>query len=154
MQYKQNKIGIMERIELDSEKRRVTSVKRTSDIAFVMMCEQGVVDSVTAVEHLELFSEWKPKVKYAVGNLRQYGGKLYKCKKKNMANTKKPPNTATDLWELIGNPNDEYPAWSAPICAEDEYMRGDRVTDNGVRYINTLDHNATQPSDGDGWTKV
>lgn len=48
-------------------------------IAFVTMTERGDIDGVTAGEHAELFSPWAYPVAYTAGQIRERGGKLYKC---------------------------------------------------------------------------
>ena len=48
-------------------------------IAFVVLAEAGTIDAVTASEQSLLFAEWAANVNYTVGQLRQYGGKLYRC---------------------------------------------------------------------------
>ena len=47
-------------------------------IAFVVLAEAGTIDAVTASEQSLLFAEWAANVNYTVGQLRQYGGKLYR----------------------------------------------------------------------------
>ena len=62
-------------------------------IAFVVLAEAGTIDAVTASEQSLLFAEWAANANYTVGQLRQYGGKLYRCVQANTSQTGwEPPN--------------------------------------------------------------
>lgn len=67
---------------------------RAASIAFVALAESGQIDDVTASENVSQFSPWAYPVAYAVGNIRAYGGELYRC---NQAHTSQadwtPPAT-------------------------------------------------------------
>ena len=43
------------------------------------LAESGSIDAVTAGEHKSLFETWQTGVAYTVGQLRNWGNKLYKC---------------------------------------------------------------------------
>lgn len=62
-----------------SYREEIDRNKLASDIVFVLLAENGTMDEVTATEHLDVFAQWEPQVSYAVGNLRAYQDKLYKC---------------------------------------------------------------------------
>lgn len=51
----------------------------------------GTIDAVTASEQSLLFAEWAANVNYTVGQLRQYGGKLYRCVQAHTSQTSWEP---------------------------------------------------------------
>ena len=55
------------------------SQNEVQSILFVIGAEQGAVDDATAAEHTELFAPWASGVSYIAGNIRRYGGALYRC---------------------------------------------------------------------------
>lgn len=67
-------------------------------IAFVVLAEAGTIDAVTASEQSLLFAEWAANVNYTVGQLRQYGGKLYRCVQAHTSRTGWEPPNAASLW--------------------------------------------------------
>ena len=124
---------------------RQISVESATSIAFVTLAEQGTIDDVTATEHTDLFTPWVVGVKYTVGVLRQYNEVLYRCVQEHTSQEDWTPEAAPSLWAKVGDPTEEFPAWSQPIGAHDAYMNGDKVTYNGQHWISTADNNVWQP---------
>ena len=121
-------------------------------IAFVTLAENGIIDEVTATEHLAAFAPWEPDVDYVVGNLRTYGEKLWKCIQAHHSQSDWMPDTAVSLWVRAGDPAEEWPEWSQPIGAADAYMNGDKVTHNEKHWISNTDNNVWEPGVY-GWTE-
>lgn len=90
-------------------------------IAFVVLAEAGTIDAVTASEQSLLFAEWAANVNYTVGQLRQYGGKLYRCVQAHTSQTSWEPPNAASLWSITSDPAEEWPEWSQPLGAHDAY---------------------------------
>lgn len=132
---------------------RLAVLEAVSSIAFVMLAEAGSIDDVTAAEHTDCFAEWVSGVAYAVSNIRQYNGQLYKCVQAHTSQDDWTPDSAASLWSKIGDPAEEYPAWSQPIGAHDAYNAGDKVSYNGKHYVSDVDSNVWQP-DVYGWSEV
>lgn len=124
-----------------TEKRVTTPLS----IAFVKMVEKGEIDEITASENADLFISWDEKSSYNVNELRQYGGKLYKCLQAHAAQADWSPDLATSLWKEIGVNENGVAEWSQPISALDAYMIGDRVMYNGVCYLSIIDNNVWSP---------
>lgn len=114
-------------------------------IAFVVLAENGQIDAVTAAEQSTLFAEWVPGVKYTVGNLRQYGGILYRCVQDHTSQEGWEPDKAASLWAVTSDPAEEWPAWSQPVGAHDAYNAGAKVSHNGKHWTSTVDANAWEP---------
>ena len=131
----------------------IDNINATASIAFVVMAENGTIDEVTATEHMSVFAAWEPGIAYAIGNLRTYGDKLYKCVQAHTSQSDWTPDVAVSLWSVAGDPAEEYPEWSQPIGAHDAYQTGDKVSHNGKHWISTADNNVWEPGVY-GWMEV
>ena len=124
------------------------------DIVFVTLCEQGMIDDVTATEHTDVFSQWEPGVAYTVGNIRTYGEKLYKCVQAHTSQEDWTPDVTPALWTEVAKPG-EIPVWKQPTGAQDAYNKGDKVhypTIDDPVYESTIDNNVWSPVDyPQGW---
>lgn len=138
-------VGIDVDIKHDGIIHRVETIEPAAAIAFVKMAENGVIDDVTASEHTEMFSPWTENVSYTVGALRMYDDKLYRCLQAHTSQIDWTPNVASSLWAMVGDPTEEFPAWSQPIGAHDAYMTGDKVSYGGQHWISTVDGNVWEP---------
>lgn len=136
-----------------SYREEIDKNKLTSDIVFVLLAENGTMDEVTATEHLDVFAQWEPSVSYAVGNLRAYDNKLYKCLQAHTSQADWTPDITPALWKEVGNPADEWPQWSQPIGAVDAYMKGDKVSYNDKHWISDVDSNVWAPGTY-GWSEA
>ena len=124
-----------------------------NNITFVALAENGTLDEVTATEHAALFSDWVPGVAYITGNIRKYNNNLYKCVQAHTSQADWTPDAAPSLWIKIGDPAEEYPAWSQPIGAHDAYNAGDTVTHNEKKWKSTVDGNVWEPGVY-GWEEI
>lgn len=132
---------------------QVDTVNTTNGIAFVAMAEAGTIDDVTAGEHVDLFTPWAYPVKYTEGQLRQYGGKLYRCIQAHTSQVDWTPDTTASLWKEAADPAEEWPEWSQPLGAHDAYNAGDKVSHNGQHYTSDVDGNVWEPGVY-GWTEA
>lgn len=131
-------------------RQRIDETESATNIAFVIMAENGTIDEVTATEHLGAFSPWEPDVQYAVGNLRVYPEqgeekKLYKCVQAHKSQADWTPDRTPALWAIAGDPAEEWPEWSQPIGAQDAYMAGDKVSHNEKHWVSSADNNVWEP---------
>lgn len=116
-----------------------------ASITFVVMAETGQIDDVTATEHTDVFSPWAEEVEYKAGNIRSYMDKLYRCLQAHTSQADWTPDVTPSLWKAIGDPTAEWPEWSQPIGAGDEYMQGDKVSHNGKHWVSTVNYNVWEP---------
>lgn len=137
----------VERIKVMEETRKAT------EIAFVTLAESGSIDAVTAGEHKSLFETWQTGVAYTVGQLRNWGNKLYKCVQAHTSQAGWEPDKAASLWSAASDPAEEWPEWSQPVGAHDAYAKGDKVSHNGKHWISTADANVWEPG-AYGWTEA
>lgn len=126
---------------------------QAATIAFVTMAEKGDIDDVTAGEHMDAFSPWSYPVSYKAGNLRTYGGKLYRCLQDHTSQEDWSPESAASLWTPIADPAEEWPQWSQPVGAHDAYTNGAKVSHNGKHWTSTVDANVWEPGVY-GWTEA
>ncbi len=125
---------------------KTDTLQVTTSIAFVTLAEQGGIDEITATEHIHTFAPWVSGYNYALGALRVYGGKLYKCIQAHTSQTDWTPNTAVSLWTKAGDPAEEWPEWSAPVGAYDAYNIGDKVAFEENHYVSLINENVWSPT--------
>ena len=133
---------MLEQVDGGGEIRKASE---TSGLMFVTLAEGGQIDPATAGEHTELFAPWACPVSYTTGQIRQHGGRLYKCLQGHTSQEGWQPDTAPSLWAQIADPAEEWPAWSQPIGAQDAYPLGARVSHEGKRWLSTADNNVWEP---------
>lgn len=132
---------------------QTNAVNLTTGITFVSMAEAGSIDDVTAGEHADLFSPWACPVSYEAGNIRSYGGALYRCVQAHTSQEDWTPDTAASLWTMIADPSEEWPQWRQPIGAHDAYSAGDKVSHSEKHWTSDLDGNVWEPGQY-GWTEA
>lgn len=108
-------------------------------------------DAITAPE---LFPKFDGNAHlYAVGDRVRYEDILYKCLQAHTAQSDWTPDVAVSLWVRVDDPSIEYPEWKQPQGAHDAYMKGDKCSHNGKRWISSIDSNVYEPGVY-GWTEV
>lgn len=127
------------------EQERKDEAAAVSSIIFVTLAESGQIDDTTATEHVVQFSEWAYPVAYKVDQLRQYGGKLYRCLQAHTSQADYTPDAAASLWKEIGDPTIEWPEWIQPVGAGDTYGIGDKVSHSGKHWISNTANNVWEP---------
>ena len=131
----------------------VEQTRAINSITFVTLAESGSIDAVTASEHMDAFAEWAYPVSYTVGQIRTYGGMLYRCVSAHTSQADWPPDVAFSLWTRIADPAEEWPAWSQPIGAHDAYQSGDKVSHSGKHWQSNTANNVWEPGVY-GWDEV
>ena len=141
------------RLEETDAGAEITQAAATGGIMFVTMAESGQIDDATAAEHADLFSPWAYPVSYKVGQIRRYGGKLYRCVKDHTSQEDWTPEAAASLWTITADPAEEWPSWSQPIGAHDAYGAGAKVSHQEKHWISDTDGNVWEPGVY-GWTEA
>lgn len=115
------------------------ALERVATITFVKLAEAGQMDDRTATENCVLFMDWGFPANYAAGQIRTCEGMIYRCLQDHTAYSEaEQPGLAPALWKQIGDPTDEWPEYSQPICASDAYQIGDRISFEGGHYVCVL----------------
>lgn len=109
------------------------------------------LDDEKALEGIELFPKWTVK-EYTIGDRVRYEDTLYKCIQTHTAQSTWNPKDAVSLWARVDDPSIEYPEWVQPESTN-PYMKGDRVTFEGKRWISDIDNNVWMPGVY-GWAEI
>lgn len=131
----------------------IVKATETGGLMFVTMAEAGSIDVATAAEHAELFAEWSYPIAYKEGQIRRYGGKLYRCVQAHTSQEDWNPEDAASMWAVTADPAEEWPAWSAPVGAHDAYSAGAKVSHQGKHWFSDVDSNVWEPGVY-GWSEV
>ena len=105
-----------------------------------------------ALDAVELFDEWATDTSYNVDDRIRYEGTLYKCLQAHTSQDTWTPTDAPSLWARVDDPSVEYPEWIQPESTN-PYMKGDKVTHLGKRWISNVDNNVWEPGVY-GWDEV
>ena len=124
-----------------------------SSIPFVLMAQAEQIDDVTITEHPELFVQWSTHSAYVARDIVRYETALYRCVQAHTSQASWTPTSTPALWVRIGDPGEEWPAWSQPIGAHDAYGVGDKVTHGGKRWVSTANGNVWAPGVY-GWDEI
>lgn len=140
--------------ELTAQRAELTEQRDVAAIIFVSLAEKGDIDEVTATEHAELFENWVTDKDYAVGKIgTRPNGNLYKCVQTHRSQAGWEPENTPALWTKIGDPTEEYPAWSQPLGAHDAYALGAKVSHNSKKWVSDVANNVWEPGVY-GWSEV
>lgn len=140
--------------ELTVQRADLDEQKNVAAITFVSLAEKGDIDEVTATEHADLFESWVTDKDYTVSKIvTRPNGNLYKCVQANRSQADWEPENTPALWTKIGDPTEEYPAWSQPLGAHDAYPLGAKVSHNGKKWTSDVANNVWEPGVY-GWTEV
>lgn len=140
--------------ELTAQRADLAEQKNVTAIIFVSLAEKGDIDEVTATEHADLFENWVTDKDYTVGKIvSPPNGNLYKCVQAHRSQADWEPENTPALWTKIGDPSEEYPAWSQPLGAHDAYPLGAKVSHNGKKWTSDVDNNVWEPGVY-GWSEV
>lgn len=140
-------------LEVTDAGAEISKANTTNGIVFVTMAEAGSIDPVTAAEYADLFAEWAYPIAYKTGQIRRFGGVLYKCVQDHTSQADWTPDTASSLWSLTADPAEEWPAWAQPVGAHDAYSSGAKVAHNEKHWVSIVDNNVWEPGVY-GWEEV
>ena len=107
-----------------------------------------------ALEAVNLFPNWTPDAdRYEKDARVNYEGILYKCLQAHIPQAAWTPTAAPSLWAKVLIPDaNVIPEWEQPDSTN-PYMKGDKVTFNGIIYESTIDNNVWAPNVY-GWVAV
>lgn len=135
----------------------LAEIARATSIAFVVMAETGQIDDTTATENAGQFAAWAYPIQYTEGQIRRdpLDGNLYRVNKGQGHTSQQGwnPSLTPALWSKIGDPAEEWPAWSQPLGAHDAYSAGDKVSHKGKHWTSYLDGNVWEPGTY-GWSET
>lgn len=94
-----------------------------------------------------LYPEFQIGIVYKVGERIIYKNKFYKVISEHTSQADWTPDVAVSLFVEISDPSIEYPEFKQPTSTETAYMKGDKITFNGAKYISLVDYNVYSPTD-------
>lgn len=101
-------------------------------------------DDETLIDNKDAFPYWNGNgVKYEAGFLVKDIGELYQVIQPHTSQLDWQPATTPALFKKVSL--DEYPQWVQPTGAQDAYNKGDKVSDEGQRWISDIDGNVWKP---------
>ena len=107
-----------------------------------------------ALEAINLFANWNGDgIAYKKDDRVNFEGTLYKCLQAHTSQSGWTPTAAPSLWTKVLIPDaNVIPEWEQPESTN-PYMKGDKVTFNGIIYESTIDNNIWAPNVY-GWIAV
>ena len=110
-------------------------------------------DAVLLAQPMAMYDEWSAEsVEYALDDIRQYNGLLYRCVQAHTSQATWTPEDAASLWTRIADPAQEWPEWIQPTGAHNAYAQGAKVSHNGKHWISDVGANVWEPGVY-GWTE-
>ena len=98
-----------------------------------------------ALNSIALYPEWKVDVSYTVGQRVLYNSVLYKVLQAHTSQADWTPDVSHSLFAQILIPDENViPEWVQPDSTN-PYMKGDKVTHNGITYESLIDNNVWEP---------
>ena len=102
-----------------------------------------------------LYPEFEIDKAYEVEERVIYEDKFYKVITAHTSQADWTPDVAVSLFVEISDPAIEYPEFKKPINAETAYMKGDKITFEGNKYVSTMDNNVYSPTEyPQGWEEI
>ena len=98
-----------------------------------------------ALNSIALYPEWKADVDYTVGQRVLYNSVLYKVLQAHTSQSDWTPDVSHSLFAQILIPDENViPEWIQPDSTN-PYMKGNKVTHNGITYESLIDNNVWEP---------
>lgn len=110
-------------------------------------------DAVLLAQPMAMYDEWSAEsVEYALNDIRQYNGLLYRCVQAHTSQATWTPEAAASLWTRIADPTQEWPEWIQPTGAHNAYALGAKVSHAGKHWVSNVANNVWEPGVY-GWTE-
>ena len=115
-----------------------------------------ITDDKEALEVQVLFKDWEKQIgkELTVGEYINYDGILYKVLQQHIVQEQWTPTTSPSLYAkvLVDPTGETILEWEQPDSTN-PYMKGDKVTHNGITYVCDIDNNVWEPG-VHGWSVV
>jgi len=120
-------------------------IERARQLRAVIEQNAQTMTDAAALETPELFPYWKELTTYTTGQRVRYGDVLYKVLQDHTSQAGWNPIAAPSLFAKVLIPDeDTIPAWEQPDSTN-PYMKGDKVTHDGVTWVSDIDGNVWAP---------
>ena len=115
-----------------------------------------ITDDKEALEVQCLYKQWEKQIgkELTVGEYINYNGVLYKVLQQHIVQEQWTPATSPSLFAkvLVDPTGETILEWEQPDSTN-PYMKGDKVTHNGITYVCDIDNNVWEPGVY-GWSVV
>ena len=115
-----------------------------------------ITDDKEALEVQCLYKQWEKQIgkELKVGEYINYNGVLYKVLQQHIVQEQWTPATSPSLFAkvLVDPTGETILEWEQPDSTN-PYMKGDKVTHNGITYVCDIDNNVWEPGVY-GWSVV
>ena len=139
------------------EENRKEQIENANEELKVLAKEQllPVLTDTQAYTFRYLFPTFEIDKSYEVGERIIYEDKFYKVITTHTSQADWTPDVAVSLFVEISDPAIEYPEFKKPINAETAYMKGDKITFEGNKYVSVIDYNVYSPAEyPQGWEAI
>lgn len=139
------------------EENRKEQIENATEELEVLAKEQllPVLTDAQAYTFRFLFPTFEIDKAYEVGERIMYEDKFYKVITTHTSQADWTPDIAVSLFVEISDPTIEYPEFKKPINAETAYMKGDKITFEGNKYVSVVDNNVYSPAEyPQGWELI
>ena len=122
----------------------MTKSKMREIVNAIISIRESATDE-QALNSIALYPEWRADVNYAVGQRVLYNSVLYKVLQAHTSQADWTPDVSHSLFAQILIPDENViPEWIQPDSTN-PYMKGDKVTHNGITYESLIDNNVWEP---------
>ena len=115
-----------------------------------------ITDDKVALSLQILYKDWGKQIgrELTVGEYINYDGVLYKVLQQHTVQEQWTPATSPSLYAkvLVDPTGETILEWEQPYSTN-PYMKGDKVTHNGITYVCDIDNNVWEPG-VHGWSVV
>lgn len=122
----------------------MTKSKMREIVNAIISIRESATDE-QALNSIALYPEWKADVSYTVGQRVLYNSILYKVLQAHTSQSDWTPDVSHSLFAQILIPDENViPEWIQPDSTN-PYMKGNKVTHNGITYESLIDNNVWEP---------
>lgn len=107
----------------------------------------------TLIDNKAAFSFWQPRIWVNTDEIYRFADDIYRVIQPHTTQDDWTPDKVPALFVKISV--EEWPQWVQPTGAHDAYMKGAKVSDEGIHWISNKDNNIYKPGlvPGD-WSQV
>ncbi len=123
-------------------------------VSMVLSQSAEALTDAQALSVAEVFPLWTTGWTGSQGAIVRDGEHLYRSLHDvtNTAQNTRPSDTPA-MWTMVGDPQEEFPAWIPPTGAHNAYIKGDKVSYQGNEWVSQVAGNVWEPGVY-GWNMV
>lgn len=121
-----------------------------------VLTDPAFASVAATLQSLSTYAAWQTGVSYSIGDVREHGGKLWRCVQPHTSQSDWLPPVVPALW-VAAHRDGVIPEWVQPLGAHDAYSLGYKVTHNGKTWQSLINANVWEPGavgTGALWSEV